>query len=114
MTIHLNPAKYSESSIIERMKSIATKMSQSCDDPILGNTHVVFKYETELDDVVAFTHDDCYLFLRAALGHRRNTAEYKTKKAKIEELTKIVEVSRTPREKRKDAKAELKSLQDSL
>jgi len=110
----INPVKFSEQSIINKMKNIAISIRQSCDDPILGDTSIVFKHITELDAKIEFTHEDCYLFLRSVLRHRQDTSEYKAKKAKIAELTDIVEKSKTPRERRKDAKAQLKELEESL
>lgn len=110
----INTQKYSEQAILNRMKNLAIQIKQSCDDPILGNANVAFKYTTELDEEVEYTYEDCYLFLRAALEYRRNTAEYKEKKSKIAELRKFLEVNKTVTEKRKDAKAELKKLEESL
>ena len=75
---------------------------------------VVFGFTTELDEDISFTHEECYLFLRSVLRHRRNTDEYKTKKARITHLKTIVETTKTAKEKRTDAKAKLKKLQESL
>jgi len=110
----LNPQKYSEQNIIGKMKNIAVKINQSCDDPILGDTSVAHRHVTERDEVIEFTYEDFYLFLRAALEERRGTEEYKTKKARINELKELVEKNKTVTEKRKDWKSELKQLEESL
>lgn len=110
----INPSKYAENSIVQRMKNIAVQIKQVCDDPILGELNVAFSHTTELDDTIEFTYEDCYLFLRGALVHRRNTAEYKIKKARISELKQEIEKNKTVTERRKDAKAELAELEKSL
>ena len=96
------------------MKNLAIKINQNCDDPILGNTDTCFSFENERDEVISFTYEECYLFLRASLRYRRNTTEYKETKAKIAELEKFVESNKTITEKRRDAKAELKALKEKL
>ena len=110
----IDTSKYHESSIIARMKGIAKDMVISCDDPLLEGTNVLFTHTTEIDEIVKFTHEDAYLFLRAALKHRRNTTEYKAKKVEIERLEGFIETNKTIKEKRKDATAKLKELQASL
>lgn len=110
----LNSQKYSEQNIINKMKSIAVKINQSCDDPILGDTSVAHVHVTERDERIEFTYEDFYLFLRAALEERRGTEEYKQKKARINELRELVEKNKTVTEKRKDWKTELKKLEESL
>jgi len=110
----LNPQKYSEQNIIHKMKNIAIKINQSCDDPILGDTSIAMIHVTERDERVEFTYEDFYLFLRAALEERRGTEEYKTKKARISELKELVEKNKTVTEKRKDWKTELRELEESL
>lgn len=110
----INSAKHAEQSIINKMKNIAVSIKQSCDDPYLGDTSIVFTHTTELDEDILFTHEDCYLFLRSVIRHRRNTEEYKTKKARITELQAVVETTKTAKEKRTDARKELAALQDSL
>ena len=110
----INTSKYSEQSIIGKMKNIAVKINQSCDDEMLGDTSKAFSFENEREEVISFTYEESYLFLRASLRYRRNTAEYKTKKRKIAELTELVDKNKTVTEKRRDWKAELKTLQESL
>ena len=110
----IDTKQYHESSIIQRMKGIAKDMVISCDDPMLEGTSVLFTFKTEIDEIVKYTHEDAYLFLRASLMHRRSTKDYREKKTKIEELTKFVEENRTLKEKRKDAAAQLEQLQKSL
>lgn len=110
----IKPAMHSEQNVINRMRGLAVSIKQSCNDPMLGDLNIAFIHTTELDESIPFTYEDCYLFLRAVLRHRRNTADYKTKKARIVMLQDTIERSKTPREKRKDAKAELKTLQESL
>jgi hypothetical protein len=110
----LNPQKYSEHNIISKMKNLAVKMSQSCPDPILGKADVAHVHVTERDERIEYTYEDFYLFLRAALVERRGTEEYKIKKARIDELKKMVEQNKTVTEKRKDWKAELRELEESI
>lgn len=110
----LNTQKYSENNIIQKMKGIAIRIKQTCDDPILGNADVAFVITTERDERIEFTYEECYLFLRAALQERRSTKEYKEKKARIEVLKGHIEANKTVTEKRKDWRAELKQLEESL
>ena len=110
----LNPQKYSESNIINKMKNLAVKINQTCDDPILGDASIAHTHVTERDERIDFTYEDFYLFLRAALEERRGTEEYKTKKARINELKELVEKNKTVTEKRKDWRTELKQLEESL
>ena len=110
----INPAKHSEPALINKMKNIVVSMSQACNDPILGDTDILFHITTELDETINYTYEDAYLFLRSVVNHRRNTDEYKTKKARIEILKGMVEANKTAKEKRKDAKDELEVLLASL
>lgn len=106
--------KHSENSIIQRMKGVAKDMVISCDDPLLEGSNILFTYTTELDEVVKYSYDDAYLFLRAVLKHRRNTSEYRIKKVEINRLEGFIEANKTLKEKRKDAASKLKELQESL
>jgi len=110
----INTSKFAEQSIIQKMKNLAVKINQSCEDEMLGDTSKAFAFENEREEMILFTYEECYLFLRASLRYRRNTAEYKDKKTKIAELTELVEKNKTVTEKRRDWKTELKALQESL
>lgn len=106
--------KWSERSIKEKMLHIARTINTTCNDEMLGDHNVMFVHTDELDNKVSFTYLEAYTFLRGALRHRRNTAEYRSKKARLEELNNFIEINKTVTEKRKDANAEIKRLSEEL
>ncbi len=105
---------WSERAIKNKMLELARIINTNCNDEFLGETDIAFNVTTELDETVKFTHLDCYIFLRAALRYRRNTAEYKEKKNKVAELTKFIEQNKSAEEKLAEAKAQLAKLTESL
>ena len=110
----INPSLYNESHLKSKMLDVARSINTTCNDAFLGNLEVAFVVVTERDERVEFTNKDIYAFLRAALRYRRDTAAYKKKKARAAELRDFVEKSKTKKEMLKDAREELKKLDDEL
>lgn len=106
--------KWSERHIKEKMLHIARIITTTCNDEMLGNQNVMFNHVDEFDKKISYTYIEAYSFLRGALRYRRNTAEYRAKKSKLEELNKFVEQNKTVTEKRREAKAEIQKLQKEL
>jgi hypothetical protein len=96
------------------MIDVASKINSVCNDEFLGDLGVAFTVRTVRDEKVKFTYTDMYVFLRAALRYRRDTDEYKTRKAKTIELQKFIDENKTKSQKLREAKAELANLNKDL
>lgn len=105
---------WSENSIKNKMLDLARTINTSCNDEFLGNLGVAFTVTTERDVKVEFTHEEMYIFLRAALRYRRDTAEYKAKKARKAELEKFLSDNKSRRDRVSEAQAELQALEGTL
>lgn len=110
----IDPTKYSENAIKQKMIDLAAKINLVCNDEFLGDLGVAFTVTDERDKKVAFTYVEMYTFLRAALRYRRDTKEYKVKKAKKAELEKFLEDNKTKSQKLREVKAELAKLDQEL
>lgn len=110
----INPQLFNENNIKQKMLDVARTINTTCNDEFLGNREVAFSIKTERDEKIEFTHKEIYMLLRHALRYRRETSEYKRKKARREELELFVEKNKTRKEKLKEAKAELETLETEL
>jgi hypothetical protein len=84
------------------------------EDPILGDTSYAFSATTLKGKRFVFSHEDCYLFLRAAYQARKETEQYLRNKAEADKLAAFIEENRSKEEKIADAKQQLALLQASL
>ena len=107
----VNTSLYSLSSIKNKMLEIARKISTTCNDEVLGDLSVAFTITNERDERIRFTWLEMYTFLRAAFKYRKETADYKEKKAKISTLKEFVENNKSAEDKLADATKELATLE---
>lgn len=110
----IDPKLYSEQTIIDRMKNLGRTINTMVEDEFVGSGDIAFSHTDEFDNIHYFTYLDCYLFLRAALRHRRDSAEYKQKQKEIAELERQIEQAKTVSEKRREAKEKLAALKASV
>ena len=100
--------------IVRKMRNLGGVINKNVNDPVLENYNLLFTHTTDRDDKVHITHEDAYLFLRSALVHRQNTAEYKEKKVRLAEARATIERLKTPKEKRKEAAKVVLELEQEL
>jgi len=105
---------WSERHIKGKMLHLASIINTMCNDELIGDQEVMFSFFDEFDQKVTFTYVEAYTFLRAALRHRRNTVEYKEKKAKLDGLNKFIEDNKTLTEKRREARTQAEKLRKEL
>ena len=112
----MDTSLHSTSSIVNKMRNISSQLNSRPEDSVIEsvlgeNLNVAFVKHTERDEKILFTYEDMYIFLRAILRERSATAEYIKAKARKTELQSYIEKTKTPAQKRKDAKKELKELE---
>lgn len=105
----------SVNAIKNKMREYARKINTECNDELLGEDQgVIHTFNDEFDNEHQITNLDCYTFLRAALRHRMNAAEYKAKVRRRNELKAKVDANKSLTEKKREWKAELKALEEEL
>ena len=107
----VNASFYSLASIKSKMLELARKINTTCNDEVLGDLTVAFAVTDERDNKIKFTWLEMYTFLRAAFKYRKETSDYKSKKAKIAKLKAYVADNKSAEDKLADATAELKALE---
>lgn len=110
----INKELFTSKNLRDKMLFIAAKINTMCNDKLLGDTNIAFTHTTDRDEEVKFTWLDIYTFLRAAYRHRIETEEYRTMKAKAEELRAFIEDNKSVDVKLKNAERELKELEQKL
>ena len=110
----IDQTKWSERHIKGKMIQLAGIVNTTCNDELIGDQSVMFSFYDEFDQKVTFSYIEAYRFLRSALKHRRNTSEYREKKAKLEKLNIFIEENRTLTEKRKEARQEAEKIKKEL
>lgn len=110
----VNSNLYSLSVIKTKMLEIARKINTACNDELLGDLTVAFTVTDEREKRIKFTWLEMYTFLRAAFKYRKETSEYKAKKAKVAKLREFVETNKSVEDKMAEAAKELASLESEL
>jgi len=110
----IDPTKFSNESIKQKMLEIARLINTTCNDAFLGDLTVAFTTRDHKDKRITFSHLEMYLFLRGALRFRKEAAEYKAKAKKLAELTQFIDENKSVDQKRKEAIAEAKKLEKEL
>lgn len=102
-------AMFSDNAIKEKMRQLGARMNNSVDDPILGDSDTAFTVAVR-NKRVKFTFEECYIFLRAALKERKDSAEYAKAAKEAAELKKFIEANKSTETKLAEATAKLASL----
>jgi hypothetical protein len=99
-----------DSDIISKMLKTNSLIATRPNDEVLGKFLFTTVNDELLDEPAEVTYDELYIYLRAALKLRRSKREAIQIDAAIEKAQATVDASKTAKEKRADAKAELAEL----
>jgi len=110
----IDPKMYSVSDIKNKMIEVGQRLNNIVKDDILGNMSVAFNHITEREDLVEFTWEEIYIFLRSALRYRQETEEYKDKKRTLQELESFIDANKSKSEKLKEARRKAEALKKEI